>query len=236
MKIKGVDLGTGPRAAAVITGGVDTRVVKKALKAGADLIEVRVDTFEKRSPGDLTRAFERLTEATSGNVPLILTVRSQREGGKAKIPDAERLEIFNTLMPFADMVDIELSSGRILKNVLDSAKRARKKTIVSYHNFRSTPQTYRLREIVARARNSGADVVKIAARADNVAAMKRLAGLLVESKNLIVVGMGGFAAPSRVLFPYLGSLVTYGSVGEKTAPGQLDMKTLKDQFRLLGGG
>jgi len=236
MKIKGIELGAAPRAAAVITGGVDSRAVKKALKAGADLLEVRVDTFEKRSPGELTAAFERLLRATSGSTPVILTVRSAREGGKVKIPDPERLEIFNALMPFADMVDIELSSGRILKNVIDSAKRARRKTIVSYHNFRSTPQTYRLREIVARARNSGADVVKIAARAENVQSMKRLAGLLVESKNLIVIGMGGFAAPSRVLFPYLGSLVTYGSVGDKTAPGQLDMKTLKDQFRLLGSG
>ena len=46
--------------------------------------------------------------------------------------------------------------------------------------------------------------------------------------------MGSFGAPSRVVFPVLGSLITYGSVNGKSAPGQMPVKAIKAQLRALG--
>jgi len=239
MKIKGVELGGRPRVAAVITGKVDPRTVKKASSAGADLMEVRVDTLDERDPGRLANDFALLAELTAEKkIPIILTVRSAGEGGAVRMGDAERLALFSALIPLTDIVDIELSSGRILADVVAIARSHRKKVIVSYHNFRSTPAVSRLADIVSRARSAGADIVKIAAMPRAGADLRRLAGLLVDSTDLIVIAMGGLGAPSRVLFPYLGSLVTYASVGASTAPGQMGLAELRkafDYYSSLGG-
>lgn len=236
MKIKGVELGGAPRVAAVITGGVEARTVRKALRDGADLIEIRVDTFEDLDIDSLTGAFKRLTGITApAGVPVVLTVRSAREGGKTAIPDKTRAGIFDALIPFSDIVDIELGSSGILKNVVESAKKRRRKVIVSYHNFRSTPNGARLLDIIERGRAAGADIVKIAAAATGTRGLRRLAGLLVDHEGLIVIAMGDAGGPSRVFFPFLGSMVTYGSAGEATAPGQLSVKELVKRIRLFGG-
>jgi 3-dehydroquinate dehydratase-1 len=231
MKIKGVELGGEPSVAAVITGKIDPRAVKRALRAGADLIEVRLDTFDEQDSERLARAFDRLAELASiEKIPVILTVRSSAEGGKRAIPDADRLDIFRALIPKTDIVDIELSSGRILADVIAVARRHRKRVIVSYHNFKSTPGAARLKHIAGQAREAGADIVKIAATARSNTDMKKLARLLLDSTDMIVIAMGACGAPSRVFFPYLGSLVTYASTGVSTAPGQMSLAELRKAF------
>ncbi len=225
--------------AGVIVEGVGKGTIKKALSAGADLLELRIDTFRQRDPRNLVRDLERL-KAVEGarSIPLVITVRSKAEGGLYTIADKKRLEIFQALMPFADYVDIELSSGTILKDVVRSAGRSKTKVIVSYHNFRSTPCPGRLRAVIAKARASGADIVKIATFARHRADLQTLALVLLEGagggSNLIVIAMGALGASTRVFFPVLGSLICYGSVTASTAPGQLPVRTIRKELGFYG--
>jgi 3-dehydroquinate dehydratase-1 len=227
--------GSAPRVAGVIVGGVGKGTIRKALSAGADLLELRIDTFRQRDPCSLVRAIERL-KAVEGarSIPLVITVRSKAEGGLYGIPAKKRLEIFQALMPFADYVDIELSSGTILKDVVRSAGRSKTKVIVSYHNFRSTPGPDRLGAVAAKARASGADIVKIAAFARKRADLRTLALVLLGGTDLVVIAMGALGAPTRVFFPVLGSLLSYGSVTGSTAPGQLPIRTIRKELGFYG--
>lgn len=222
----------GPLAAGVIVGGVDGRVVRKAVKDGADILEVRLDTFKDLSPVAVAGAFEKIRSLTE--LPLLATVRSSCEGGVRKISEKKRAEIFSIAMPFADLIDIELSSRNILKNVVDLANKHGKCTIVSCHDFKRTPEDKILKDIVKKGRAAGADFVKIAARAKSGDDLRRLAGLLASFDGLIVIAMGGPGAASRVFFPFLGSYITYGSLTETTAPGQLPLKQIKKEFSLYG--
>lgn len=217
--------------AGVIAGDIKKGTVKKAVSAGADLLEVRIDTFKNRGLEGLRGSIETLK---STELPIILTVRSHREGGADKIPDKKRVEIFDSLTPFADMVDIELSSGNIVKTVVNFARRDGKKVIISYHNFKTTPAVKKLQDIIKKSRAMGADIVKIATFASGVEDLKKLAEILCDSNDLIVIAMGPDGAASRVFFPFLGSLVTYGSITEKTAPGQLSLKFLKKELKVYG--
>ncbi len=227
--------GAPPRVAGVITGGVRQATIKRALKAGAGLLELRVDTFSHRSPSELIRHCERLKAVRGArSIPVIITARSKAEGGLHRIPDTERLEIFKSLMEFADYVDIELSSRAILTDVVRAARKTKTKVIVSYHNFTSTPAPARLRSIIKRARAAGADIVKIAATARRPADIRTLAGVLIEDQKLIVIAMGALGASTRVFFPTLGSLVTYGSVTKATAPGQIPIADIKKQLTFYG--
>ncbi len=222
---------SGPWVAGVIVGELRQATIRRALKAGAQVLELRIDTFTRRSPRELIRRLEGLKAVKGARpIPIIITARSKAEGGLYAIDDKKRLEIFKTLMPFADYVDIELSSGAILKDVVRSAKKARTKVIVSYHNFTSTPGTARLKAVIRKGRRAGADIVKLATTARRRADIKTLAGVLLEDPKLIVIAMGALGASTRVFFPVLGSLMTYGSVTKATAPGQLTVKEIKKRL------
>lgn len=217
-----------PKIAAVIIGSAARTAIKKAVSQGADLLEARIDTFRSLDPASIAVSLKELKR--SSRLPLILTVRSKKEGGARDIPDKKRLELFTALMPFADYVDIEASSSGILKNVLKSAAKERKKAIVSYHNFKSTPGDKKLKEIIESSLSAGADIVKVAAYVNSLEDLGRLSRLLSLSDRLIVIGMGPLGAASRVFFPMIGSLMTYGSVTGKTAPGQPTLKDLRKEF------
>lgn len=147
--------------------------------------------------------------------------------------EKHRAVLYEALMPFADLVDIELSSG-IRKSVVNFAKRAKKRVIISHHDFESTPGDKKLNKIVESARSSGGDIVKIASMVNSRDDLRRLAGLLSHERGLIVIGMGQLGKPSRVFFPMLGSLVTYCPVTRSTAPGQMSLKETRSELRRYG--
>lgn len=206
--------------------------IKKAASLGADLLEVRVDTFASLDGGQLLASFEKLKKTS--RLPILLTIRSIREGGQGELADRERARLFESLIPFVDLVDIELGSGRILKTVVDSAKKNRKRVIVSHHDFKGTPGDKKLKEITQSARGAGADIVKIASMVNSPGDLRRLSGLLCSESSMIVIGMGPLGRASRVFFPMLGSLITYGSTTKSTAPGQMTLRELRAELSRYG--
>ncbi len=221
-----------PAAAGVIIGGINSRVVAKAVSQGADILEIRLDTFDDLTDVGVRKGLKRLKEVTP--LPILLTLRSKKEGGAADISDKERLHIISAAIPYGDIVDIELGARSILENVIDLAHKNGKAVVVSYHNFKTTPGLKALRDIIVRARSTGADLIKIAAFAKKKEDVKRLAGLLIDSNDLVIIAMGPIGVASRVFFPVLGSRITYGSVTGKTAPGQISLKEIKKEFNRYG--
>lgn len=221
-----------PAAAGVIIGKINNRGVAKAVLQGADILEIRLDTFDDLTDAGVRKGLKRLKELTS--LPILLTLRSKKEGGAADISDKERLHIISAAIGYADIVDIELGARSIKESVIDLAHKNGKRVIVSYHDFKATPGLKALRDIIDRARSAGADLVKIAAFAKKKEDVKRLAGLLIDSNDLVIIAMGPIGAPSRIFFPVLGSRITYGSVTGKTAPGQISLKEIKKEFNRYG--
>ena len=124
-----------------------------------------------------------------------------------------------------DAVDIELSSKKILKDVIDAAHRFKKRVIVSYHNFNDTPEQKKLEAIIKNCRKAGGDMVKIATLVKDKKDIIRLAYLTLSKKDIITIAMGKLGTLSRVIFPMFGSLLTYSSITKSSAPGQMPLKT-----------
>lgn len=221
-----------PCIAAVITGRTTAGAVRKAASMGAGLLEIRVDTLTSLEPRELVASFEKLKKNT--RLPILLTIRSAKEGGHKEIPDKERASLYKALIPFSDLVDIELSSSGIRKSVVNFAKRAKKRVIISHHDFESTPGDKKLKSIIEAARGAGGDIVKIASMVNSRDDLRRLAGLLCREDRLIIIGMGPRGRASRVFFPMLGSLVTYCPVTKSTAPGQLGLKEMRNELKRYG--
>ncbi|MBI5875525.1 MAG: type I 3-dehydroquinate dehydratase [Deltaproteobacteria bacterium] len=222
MKIGKLEVGNRPNIAAVIIDGEDKKAIAQAKRNGADLLELRIDCFKKQ---DVAAVQKTVRHIQAQKLPLLATIRSKAEGGKSGISEKERLRLFQNIMPFVDAVDIELGSKKILKHVIKAAHESNKKAIISYHNFKSTPEQKRLEAIVKNCKKAGGDIVKIAAFAREKKDIVRLASLVVSHKDIIIIAMGKLGIASRLFFPMLGSLITYCSVTESSAPGQLSLKT-----------
>jgi len=232
MLLGALTLGKAPIICAVAEKSIENQKINAALRAGANMLEIRVDTFSKFEIKKLPTALKRLK---ARKIPLLLTIRSSRENGKngtEGMTDSERLALFVEFIELFDAVDIELSSKKILKKVISAAKEKKKLVIVSFHNFKSTPSAKSLAKTINEARRAGADIVKLAATTKGKAELNRLTSLLACDKNLIVIAMGAVGKPSRVFFPMLGSLITYAGISGANAPGQLSIAKLKSEFRL----
>src|SRR3990172_4107938 len=159
MNIGKLRLGSIPRIVAVIVDGENTKAIAAAKKNGADLLELRIDCF-KRQDTDYIRKI--IKDVRAEKLPVIATIRSKTEGGRCNLKDGERLRIFKAIMPHVDAIDIELSSKRILKDVIKEARKFKKKVIFSFHNFNNTPAEGQLNAIIKNSRDAGGDILKIA--------------------------------------------------------------------------
>ena len=117
---------------AVTLSSVSASVLEKARKAGADLVELRVDKMRALASTAIIKNLENIRKA---GFPSILTIRNKEEGGAKRITDSRRLELFRKTLKYADAVDIEFFSKDIRGKVVSLAHRLKKKAIVSFHAF-----------------------------------------------------------------------------------------------------
>ncbi|MFI5907424.1 type I 3-dehydroquinate dehydratase [Dactylosporangium sp. NPDC051541] len=202
----------------------------RARDLGVDLAELRIDWHRSVEPADVLAAIAPFRAA---GLPTLATIRSKAEGGYWPGDDAARLRLFEAVVPAVDAVDVELSSDAVLPGVVAAARAADVPVIVSFHDFDETPDADVLRAKVASAQAAGADVVKISTMTHGSEDLRVLAGLLLQYPRMIVIGMGAEGAGSRVLFPLLGSRVTYSAIGGRPAPGQLPFEETKRLLTLF---
>jgi len=198
------------------------RDIALAAESGADLVELRIDTFT-----DPPQIRELLAAAT---VPTILTCRAEREGGECELPDEQRFALLNQEAgQNATYIDFELAA---LRSDFASRPQGGPRLIVSSHDFAGRPD--RLYNILRELEQSSADVVKIvwAARTirDNLEAFEILQH---RTKPTIALCMGEAGLISRVLARKFGGFLTFASVRrqEVTAPGQVSLEEMKRLYR-----
>lgn len=210
--------------AVIIDRVLPVRSVAGLLRAGADLLEIRIDRID----ADFDRIIRYLKRLRSHLRPsLIGTIRETTANRR------QRFAMFQRLIPLVDCVDIEIDAP-IGPAVVAAAHRARRRVIVSEHDFAQTPGVRELRRIAGDARRQGADIVKIAARARCPADVTRLLRFCEDSPlPMIAVSMGGRGAVSRIAAPLFGSLFTYACIDAPVAPGQMALRSLERVMRMV---
>jgi len=203
---------------------------------GVALLEIRTDLFKKLDPSYIV---DQIKHRKLLKTPLLLTVRNQKQEGAIKnFSDDQKWQIITTALPLVDMVDIELSSP-LLKQTIVLARRLKKKVIVSSHYFKAMPTN--LETVFKKSLSTRADIVKIAAKAsgfDDVLTMLNFtrrhsgAGHRQHKHPLITMCLGPQGAISRLILPAAGSLYTYTFLNKPSAPGQIDIATLKSHLKI----
>lgn len=183
-----------------------------ATESGADIIELRLDRFSSGMTPETGRILEE------NDLPVILTVRSAREGGAyAGSPDAWP-DIAGPFLPFADYVDLEQAYAGFAPEV----SRSGKKVIASFHYDGMLPLS-RISAIEQDLREYGCP--KIVLRPGSPEDLLSLCRFTLQAKKPIVTSiMGSEFRSGRILLPLFGSSLIYCHAGIPAAEGQFSVE------------
>lgn len=245
--IRGTVIGQGaPKTIVPTTGANAEQVLAQARAIGAnpdvDVIEFRIDYLDfATDPTRIADLGKQVAEA-AGHKPMILTFRTKAEGGAKSISDGDYGKLYEALIQqnFADLIDVEMFRDRkIVEQVVTAAHKAGAKIVMSSHDFQATPST---EEIVARLRKQdelGADILKIAVMPKNPGDVVKLLNATEQVrasyslKPQLTMSMGGLGAISRLSGEVFGSDLTFGMIGVPSAPGQVDVKQLRQVLEVI---
>ena len=142
VQVRDLVIGEGRPKICIPVMGSTTETLKEAaghaMKKHPDLIEWRADYFADIENEEVRRqAFDELREIL-GEVPLLFTIRTRREGGEADLSADQYLKVVSDAIrdEKADLVDVEISHGDDIAFMLISlAHEFGIKTIASSHDF-----------------------------------------------------------------------------------------------------
>lgn len=181
------------------------------VEQGAELVELRLDYILqsvnlKRLLGDRPS-------------PVVITCRREQDGGQWKESERDRLMLLRTaIIEGADYVDLEEDTAAQVPRY------GKTKRIISYHNFRETPQN--LEEIHERLSKLDADIVKMATMANEPRDNFRMLQLMQKAKiPTVAICMGDIGTPSRLLAGKYGtrSLMRRSRTNVRSRPASLAM-------------
>ena len=221
-----------PTTPRIVAAGGEREIEALARADGADVVELRADLSDDPRPESLPSLLARLGQAGR---PVILTARAAAEGGRP-MEDARRHELYLAGLAHADAIDVEIASATLVAELVPRAHASGQAVILSAHFLDRTPPADELIALVARARALGADVVKLAAHARDLAELRTLVHVTVTTveHGVATLALGPAGPLSRLVLPAAGSLLTYGHVGRPTAPsGQLPVCEVVELVRRL---
>ncbi|WP_437616224.1 type I 3-dehydroquinate dehydratase [Erwinia sp. V71] len=245
--IRDTVIGAGmPKIIVPTTGNTADAVLQQAAVIGhnadADLIEYRIDYLDfATDPAAISALGQKVAQAAQGK-PLILTFRTKAEGGAKAISDADYGKLYLALIKdhFIDLLDVEMfRNADVVHQLVAAAHQAGIKVIMSSHDFQKTPSS---RDIVSRLRQQdalGADILKIAVMPhspEDVLTLLNASEHIREKysrKPLLTMAMGGTGAISRLSGEVFASDLTFGMIGEASAPGQLDVARLHQVLAVI---
>lgn len=240
VKVRNIEIGSGiPKICVPIVGRTQEDILNAAAEireSAADLAEWRADWFEGGLDPAETEEMLKKLRSTLGEVPLLYTFRTAKEGGEKEISADIYVKLLKSAVQsgYADLVDVELFTGEAaVSAVIKAAHDCGVKVIVSNHDFQKTPEKAEILFRLITMQKLGADVPKIAVtpqdRKDVLTLLAASEEMLSEhaDRPVITISMGGLGAVSRMCGEMFGSAITFGAIGQTSAPGQMEAGELK---------
>lgn len=244
--VRRVSIGTGrPKICVPVLGKCEADILASADSARLchpDVVEWRIDWFD--GVEDAPRLANLLCQLKIkfDATPLLVTFRSSREGGEREIsPDNYVNLLCNVISAGApDLIDVELFSGEdAVRTVVTAAHQKGVAVIGSSHDFDRTPDEAELISRLERMQALGCDIAKIAVMPQSPRDVLTLLSATERMKRehpelpLITMSMGQLGMVSRLCGEIFGSALTFGSAGQASAPGQVEVSQLRQTLELL---
>lgn len=246
--VRNVKIGEGiPKICVPVVGRTRAEIreaAKRIHTIGADIVEWRADWYEEVFVSDRVEETARELRDILGEIPLLFTFRTAKEGGEKAIGKAAYVELNQRAAETGciDLVDVEAFTGDdAVTAVIGTAHARGVKVVASNHDFHETPAKEEIVSRLRRMQEQGADILKIAVMPRDKKDVLVLLAATEEmysdyaDRPIITMSMGGPGVVSRLCGEVFGSAVTFGSAGKASAPGQVEAEELRRVLRLLHG-
>ena len=216
--------------------------VQEAAQAKVDLIELRPDMWMKNShisEEEYIPTIVNLVEEVHSRyeeIPILITWRTLAEGGETPLSSENYCKLLQAIVDqnIVDAVDVELfaytdTMGQIIKQ----AHHQGIQTVMSYHNFHKTLNRDTLHLYAEQMISAGAAVIKFAlmpTTSDDVLSLLQFTKELTErypQLPRITMSMGKLGQMTRTCGHVFGNCLTFGTLGQASAPGQVKVAVLK---------
>ena len=192
-------------------------VARDCIDKGADVLEFRIDALKNPDIDEIRNTIKEI------DFPTIATNRINTEGGSFKGSEEERIDILYQCADLVDYIDIELQcKDEYIHKIHDTGV----KTIVSYHDFEKTPKLSEILYIVEKEQELG-DIAKVAFMPQDLEDTLTILAVLSHCKDTIAISMGDLGSYTRVMASKFDSPITFAAGRDATAPGQIDIETMK---------
>ncbi|MCH2113319.1 MAG: shikimate dehydrogenase [Pirellulales bacterium] len=189
---------------------------------GAEIVELRLDYVSSR-----VNIRRLISERGDSDCQIIITCRRKEDGGKWNRTEDERILVLReAIAEGVDYVDLEEDIAGLIPRF------GKTKRIVSYHNFRKTPED--LRGLHTHMSQLDPDIIKLAAMANDPHDNLRMLETMQESEvPTVCMCMGDIGTPARILSGKFNAPFTYATFHHERAlaPGQLSFKQMADIYR-----
>jgi 3-dehydroquinate dehydratase type I len=195
-----------------------------ALTKGAELAELRIDLcgFD---------ANEVAAVVTQSACPILATCRHDNMG-----LEKQELLLKAAVDAGAKYIDLEIEIPQQQRDKLVAYAKSKGCTvIISYHNYKETPDDAEMQKLISDCYAGGADVAKLAVQNNTKADAARTLSLYALGGRLVILGMGAEGIVTRVAAPLLGAEFTFASASPElaTAPGQISKSVLQTIYSAL---
>jgi 3-dehydroquinate dehydratase-1 len=174
------------------------------------------------------------------SLKFIFTCRLPEEGGKRHLPEEERLRILKHCLEMgAYLVDLEWKALQRFIKKHGNPPFPLDRTLVSFHDFRGTPNDRVLKGLVNSMRRASVKLAKVVCFSEKPEDGLQLLSLIPYGRRLgmevVAFGMGEKLSWTRIVSLILGAPFTYVSANKDagTAPGQLDIISAKSLYEGL---
>ena len=246
VNIRGVEIGAGiPKICVPIVGVTKEEILAQAKSLQTlpvDVVEWRIDWFENVFDFDSLKDTLTDLRAALGDLPLLMTFRTSKEGGEKAIePEAyAELNIKAAQTGLVDLVDVEVFTGdEIVSRIIREVHAAGVKIVASNHDFDKTPDKDDIVSRLRKMQDMDADMPKIAVmprcKRDVLTLLAATEEMATDyaDRPIITMSMAGTGVISRLCGEVFGSALTFGAAGKASAPGQMGVQDLNTVLGLL---
>jgi len=206
--------------------------VRRALTAGADCVELRIDRLPS---GDAVADLVRRVEG-----PHIVACRTPQFGGFFEGSEADRIDRLQAAVDAgASCVDVEYFAETAARDrLIDAAHTNRTPILVGYENMQETPSSETLLDGIRAVAALEPDLVKLAVRAASYEDLVAVLGVVLSMRATLdvpfaAIALGPHGAPSRPLALALGASFTYCALEAGAVPGQLTVAEARNALETM---
>lgn len=244
--IGNIKIGDGsPKIIVPIVSKTKEEILKNAQIIGnlsIDVVEWRVDHYDNVL--DIEKVLDTLTDLRLALIDklILFTFRTKKEGGDKDI-SVEAYTELNKLVAnsgYVDLIDVEIFSGdEIVRENINNIHHAGALVVGSNHDFEKTPSKDDMVNRLKFMQDMGADIPKIAVMPQSSQDVLTLLEATNEmhtkyaDRPIITMSMGPLGVISRVSGQVFGSSMTFGALGQVSAPGQLPVDSLSEVLDIL---